>query len=298
MQVEDELNPSPQEGLQQHGVYGLQVIKRLAQFCYYVFQRFRRDGCPHRAASLAFTTLLSLVPLMTVSFTVLTAFPIFQELASKIQTFIINNFVATSAQMVQNHLQAFVTSASKLSAIGLLLLSFTAVLMVFTMEQAFNAIWRVKRQRSYVSAFLMYWSVLTLTPILVGVALVVSTYLVSLPLVSTAAQLLGLKKFILLVTPYLSTFVAFTILYLAIPNCKVNFWHALVGGLFASILFEIAKQGFIFYITHFPVYRLLYGALAAVPIFLVWIYLSWWIILVGAEISAALGTTERRLPEA
>lgn len=268
----------------------MQTLKNFLNFTRIVLVRFRKDGCPMRAAALAFATLLSLVPLLTVSFSVLTAFPVSQQLALKIQAFIFQNFVATSAEVVQQHLQAVMHQTSKLSTIGTLFLLATAVLMVFNMEQAFNAIWRAEKQRSFISAFLMYWAVLTLTPILIGIGLAVSTYLISLPLISTAADWLGLKKLLFGVTPYLSTLGAFTLLYLAVPNCKVQFRHAIVGGIIATLLFELAKQGFVLYITHFSVYRLLYGALAAVPIFLVWIYLCWLIILFGGVVSATLET--------
>lgn len=264
----------------------MKIITQNIKIFKIILQRFKEDGCTNRAAALAFATLLSLVPLLTVSFSVLTAFPVFQEFALKIQTFVFENFVAESAQAVQMHLQAIVNQASKLSGIGMLFLVATAVLMVFNMEQAFNAIWRAKKHRSFISAFLMYWAVLTLTPILIGIGIVATAYLVSLPFISAAANVLGLKKLLVIFTPYLSALVAFTLLYLAVPNTKVKFRYALVGGAVATVLFEIAKQAFVFYIRHFSVYRLLYGALAAVPIFLVWLYLCWLIILFGAVVSA------------
>src|SRR5262249_46760885 len=152
-------------------------LHSITRFLQLTWHRFQNDGCASRAAALAFTTLLSLVPLLTVSFSVLTAFPVFQVFATKIQTFIIGNFVATSAETIQQHLQNIVQQTSKLSAIGMFFLLVTSVLMVFNMEQAFNAIWRVTKQRSFVSAFLMYWAVLTLTPVLIGIGLVLSTYL-------------------------------------------------------------------------------------------------------------------------
>lgn len=251
-------------------------------------KRFRKDSCTMRASALSFTTLLSLVPLFTVSFSLLSALPAFETYAAKIQGFIIQNFVATSAEVIQSHLQNFVRQASKASGIGMILLLATAVLMVFNMEQAFNAIWRAEKHRSFISAFLMYGAVLILAPVLIGIGFFVSTYIISLPYISTAAELLGLKKHLLLITPYISTLAAFTILYSAIPNRKTYFRYALIGGSVATIMFELAKLGFVLYITHFSVYRLLYGALATVPIFLVWIYVCWFVILFGAVVSAVL----------
>lgn len=267
----------------------LKPLKKPATFIWTILKRFQSDGCFSRAGSLAYATLLSLVPLMTVSFLIFTALPIFQEFALKIQNFVINNFVAASAEIVQQHLTKFVAHTSRLSAIGMIFLAATAVLMIFNLEQAFNAIWRAAKPRSLVSAFLMYWAVLTLSPLLIGIGLFLTTYLFSLPLISEAAQFLGLNKLFLILTPYVSTLIAFTLVYLAVPNCKVRFKDALIGGIVAMTLFELAKQGFVLYITHFSVYQLLYGALAAVPIFLVWIYLCWLITLFGAVVCATLG---------
>lgn len=255
-----------------------------------IWRRFRRDGCSTRAAALAFTTLLSVVPLLTLSFIVLSAFPIFQHTADKVQIFVIENFVATSAQVIQEHLSTFVQQASKLSAIGTFLLLVSAVLMVFNMEQAFNMIWRVKKPRRFIAAFLLYWAVLTLAPLLIGTGMLVSKSLTGLPFIAKASHLEWLKKLLNIVLPYLGALMTFTVLYLAVPNCKVRFKHAFIGGVVGSILFELAKQGFGLYISHFTNYRLLYGALSAMPIFLVWIYLCWIIILLGAVVSAVLTT--------
>lgn len=263
-------------------------LKKFWHILKLVIKRFRYDRCTMRASALSFATLLSLVPLFVVSFYLLSSLPFFQNFAWKIQNFIIQNFVATSAQMIQTHLQDFIRQASKLSGISMVFFLATAVLMVFNMEQAFNAIWRVEKQRSFISAFLMYWAVLTLAPVLIGVGLFISTYIISLPYISTAAEVIGLDKLLLLITPYISTLAAFTIIYSAVPNRKTEFRYALTGGIVATILFELAKLGFVLYITHYSIYRLLYGALATIPIFLVWIYVCWFIILFGAVVSAVL----------
>ena len=261
-------------------------------FCLLVYRRFVEDGCAHRAAALAYTSLLSLVPLLTVSFAVLAAFPVYQNVGDKIQDFIFQNFVVSSANVVQQHIQAFMTKATQLSATGSFFLLVTAILLIFNIEQAFNSIWRVKHRRKGVSAFLSYWAVLTLMPILIGVGFAVTSYLASVPFITGAAESLGLKKPLLAMLPYLLTLFAFTLLYITVPNCKVRIRYAFVGGLLATLLFELAKAGFAAYITHFPTYKLLYGALAALPIFLVWVYVSWLIILFGAEVNCIL---ERKL---
>lgn len=266
----------------------INYLKQGWQLVLTIINRFFTDGCPGRAAALSYTTLLSLVPLMAVTFAVLSAFPVFHGLGDKIQTFIFANFVADSAQVVQKHLQGFVQQTSRLSAPGLLFLLGTAVLLMFTMEQAFNAVWHVAKRRRLVSAFLLYWGVLTLTPILLGVAFAMSSYLDYLPLFSGSTEIAGLKQAVLNYLPYLLTFVAFTIFYGAIPNCFVPPKNAFIGAVVSTILFELAKFGFSFYVSSFPTYHLLYGALATIPIFLVWMYVSWMIILFGAIVSHEL----------
>ncbi len=261
------------------------LVRIVENFSWQVISQFLLDNCPMRAAALAFTSLLSIVPLMTVSFTVMTAFPIFRQFGIEIQNFIFQNFVAASAQLVKQHLQQFAAQAANLSATGMIFLVVTAVLMIFNMELAFNAIWRVKRSRKGIPAFMMYWGLLTFLPILLGVGFAISSYLFSLPFIEGTTEVLGLRKPILRFFPYWLTFAAFTVLYITLPNCKVLIRHAIIGGTVATVLFELAKYGFGLYVLNFPTYELLYGTLAAIPIFLLWVYLSWLIILFGAVVT-------------
>jgi membrane protein len=261
-------------------------------YCYIrcMVQQFMDDACFTRAAALAYTSLLALVPLMTVSLALLSAFPVFQDVAQKIQDFVFANFVAGSADIVQKHIQSFTDAARHLSATGLFFLVVTAVMMIFSMETDFNAIWRVQQRRQGISAFLIYWAVLTLLPILVGVGLAISTNLASIPFVMELADVLKLKPLLLLLLPYLLTWVAFTVLYATLPNCPVKIRNALCGGLVAMVLFEWTKYGFAWYLANFPSYELLYGALATIPIFLLWVYISWLVILFGAIVSHIIAT--------
>lgn len=270
------------------------IIKQFYLFWQRVALQFVDDGCMSRAAALTYTTLLSLVPLMTVSFTILKAFPVFQEAGAAIQAFVFDNFVAASAGMVEQHLQAFAKAANQLSAPGLLFLLVVAVLMIFNMEASFNQIWRVKRHRRGVQAFLMYWAILTLLPVLIGVALAISSYVLALPWFVGNTVSLALKRPLLAYLPVVLTFIAFTLLYITVPNCKVKFKYAMLAGLLTTLLFELAKFAFGLYILYFPTYRLLYGALAVIPIFLIWIYLSWLVILFGAVVCSVLGRPQER----
>lgn len=257
------------------------MLKRFWKFWQQVMVQFYQDDCLNRAASLAYTTLLSLVPLLTVSFSVLTAFPVFKGLAKNLKDFIFQHFVATSAQTAQQYLDLFIEKTSSLTAFGMLFLLIMAVLLVFSMEQAFNLIWRVKKRREDISAFFTYWGVITLVPILISIGIAITSYLLSLPVLSASG------------IPYLMTYIAFAVLYLALPNCKVPLRSALIAALPATILFELSKKAFTFYIVHLTSLEIIYGALATIPIFLIWLYISWLVILFGGVISYVVTKREK-----
>lgn len=260
------------------------ILGKIYAFWHTVLCEFMQTNCMNRAAALSFTSLLSLAPLMAVSFTMLHLFPVFSGLSQKMQAFIFNNFVTTSAQIIQAHLQQFIEQAHHLSLTGFLILVVTAVLMMINVEQSFNAIWRVREQRRRVPAFLLYWAILTFLPTLLGIGILISSYIVALPLFFSVHSFF-LATTLLKYVPIVLAFVVFTLLYAAVPNCKVPMTGALLGGIVAAILFEFAKYGFALYITRFPTYALLYGAFAAIPIFLIWVYLSWLVVLFGAVVS-------------
>ncbi len=247
-----------------------------------VIQRFFVDGCMYQASALTFASLLAVVPLMLVGVSVLAAFPGFSHFGVTIQDFIFSNFVPASGQVVQQYLLSFVHKSGQLSVMGIASLLVTAVLMMFTMEQAFNSIWRVRQRRRGIYAFLIYWAILTLSPLFLGLSFATSTYLLSLPSVAHIAQALGLTHLLVLLPPAMAT-VVFTILYVAVPNCRVPYRIGLIVGAITAIAFELAKWGLTVYLRSFSNYQLLYGALSAIPAFLIWVYLSWIIILLGAE---------------
>lgn len=264
------------------------ILQQGWKFCSYLFFRFFKEDFSYRAAALTFTSLLSLVPLLVVCLTILSALPTFQDLALQMQSFIFKNFIPESTAIVKEYIQGFIAQAGKLPALGFIFLVVTAILMLYTMEQAFNSIWRIKARRHGISSFLLYWAVLTLSPILIGASIAVSSYVFSLPLVTDAAKILGVYEFMLALIPIVLTATAFTLMYIAVPNCYVKISHAVISGIVATLLFELARWGFTFYITSFPTYQLLYGALAALPLFLLWIYISWLIILFGALLTYSL----------
>jgi len=258
-------------------------------FCKAVFHHFNDVGCNHRAAALAYTSLLSLVPLMTVAFAILAAFPVFKQVSADVQTFIFNNFVAATGNVVQSYLISFVEKAGQLSIVGLIFLIITAVAMMFTMEHSFNAIWQVEKRRRLVNALMLYWTILTLSPVLISISFALSSYLSSLAFFASTAKMLGLSRLLIFV-PFFLSVCAFTLIYAAVPNCVVPLKNAIIGAVVAAVLFELAKYIFTVYVTRYAGYELLYGTLATVPIFLLWVYLCWFITLLGAVISFILST--------
>ena len=242
------------------------------------------------SAALAYTTLLSLVPLMVVSSSVFSAFPVFENASAQIQNFVFDNFVPASGAVVQEHLLSFSSKAKQLTGTGIVFLMVTAIMMMSTIEKSLNSIWRLSQHRNILSKFIIYWSVLTLGPLLMGIGIAITSYLVSLPLLAEPAGLISKRLGLLKTIPFFMEILAFTSLYLLVPMTRVRFTHAAAGGLVAALLFELAKFGFTLYITNFPTYQTIYGALATIPIFLIWVYFSWTIALIGAQFAYSLST--------
>ncbi|MEE9412324.1 MAG: virulence factor BrkB family protein [Methylococcales bacterium] len=244
--------------------------------------------CLQLAASLSYTTLLSIVPLMAVSVGILMAFPVFETLNDKLQEFIFANFVPNSGTVIQDYLSSFTDKARQLTLTGIVFLLLTALMMISTIETGLNSIWRASSDRSVLERFVMYWAVLTLGPVMMGGGLIVTSYIMSVPLLSeTANSIESSLGFLKLIPLFLEVF-TFTLLYWLVPNVRVPFRYAIIGGIFATLLFETAKQGFAWYTQTFPTYQTVYGALAAIPIFLVWLYLSWLVTLLGAQLTYTL----------
>lgn len=258
-------------------------------FIRFVIRHFIDDDCPYRASALAFTTLLAIIPMIAVGFAILSSLPIFQNLIGPIQNFIFANFAPSTGQVIQNYLQLLVMQASKLSSIGMLFLLFVALLVMYNIEAAMNKIWRVSSSRQGISAFLLYWAIVSLAPFLLALSIAASSYILSLPFIINH-DIPALLNYL----PILFSLMGFTFLYVVVPNRPVRFLHGFYGGIFASLLFESAKYGFAFYLTNYNIYQLLYGAFSTVPIFLVWIYWVWFITLLGAEISYAFSVHQKR----
>ena len=264
----------------------------LRLFLAYLWQRFESDQCMRAAAALAYTSLLALVPLFTVLFVSLSAFPAFQDWRDVIESFLFRNFVPALGEQVRSYLTEFSDKARGLQAVGVTVLLLTVLAMLSTIESTFNVIWGVRRKRPFLVRLLVYWSVLTLGPVLIGTGMVITSYVVSLPLLS--GRMLDVGTQMLALLPLAATTLAFVLFFKLIPYRPVPLRHAVIGGVVASVLFEIAKHAFALFVTRCPSQEAIYGAFATVPIFLTWIYLSWVIVLLGAEITQCLTTF--RLP--
>jgi membrane protein len=277
----------------------VQQLKEHLRFWRALFERFFAHRGASSAAALTYTTLFAVVPLMTVTFSILSAIPFFHGMGGQIQTFIFSNFVPSTGATVQEYLQGFSLQARQLTWVGILALAVTAYLMLLNIESAFNVIWHIRQPRRGVASFLLYWAILSLGPLLLGAGFVISTYIASLTLLSGPHPLPG-SAAMLGMLPLLCSIGAFTLIYATVPNTRVPLKHAFVGGLFAASLFEAAKLLFRVYVGLFPSYELIYGAFATVPLFLLWIYLCWLIILFGAELVCSLSysrpSQQRRLP--
>jgi membrane protein len=244
------------------------------------------------AASLAFTSILALVPLLVVVFGALSLFPAFDAWQAQIQDFVFRNFVPAMGEQVRDYLLKFTAKAMNLQAIGIAFLIVTVLSMMSTIESTFNLIWGVRRRRPPGLRFLVYWAVLTLGPLLVGAGLVATSAMVSLPLLRGHVDTASLS-WLLRWLPLAATATAFVLCYKLVPYCHVRPRHAVIGGLSAAVLFELAKHLFALYVTHFPSQQAVYGAFATVPVFLLWVYLSWVIVLLGAQLTHSLGVAPR-----
>lgn len=263
-------------------------LHAIGLFVQMVGRRYVRDRCTRVAGALAFTTVLAIAPLTAVGFGMLSVFPVFQSWMAAVQEFIYGNFVPAAGDVVGRYLQQFATNAGRLTVWGSLFLFVTAVMLIATIEHAFNDIWHVRRQRKLVRRFMAYWVVITLGPVLMGLSLSITSYVSSLPLFAPEPAVRGISSAPLTVVPIVFEWATFLLLYTVVPNCPVRWRHALVGAIIATVLFEIAKRVFSAFVVSFPTYRAIYGAVAALPVFLIWIYLCWAITLLGAQVTATL----------
>ena len=254
------------------------AMSQLGDFCFAMVQRFREERATQTAGSLAYTSLLSMVPLLTVALAIASAFPVFDDAVTALQNFLFDNVLPETPGLgtVIDQIDSFTRNAGRLTAIGIIGFMVTAVMLMLTIDNALNRIFRVQRRRSLLQNVFIYWAILTLAPVLIGVSLSMTTYALAASVGSV------------IVVPFLFTCVALSILYGVVPARRVELKHALMGGIVAGVGFELAKRAFALYLQQVPTYTLIYGAFATIPIFLVWLYVSWVVVLCGAVFTAML----------
>lgn len=268
--------------------FDLPALQRLLRFA---TKRITEDRIAQVAGSLTFTTVLSVVPLITVAFAVFTAFPIFSSFQNALQGFLSDRLMPPAVnEQIFGYLNEFAAKAKGLTTAGLIALLVTSLITLLTIESALNVIWRVPRPRPLAQRILSYWALLTVGPLLFGVSASLSSYLFSESLWANATPLSAplFGKWALAFATLPLTTLGFTLLYVYLPNCRVEWRDALVGGVVAALAFEVAKRGFGFYVRRFPTYTAVYGTFAAIPIFLLWVYLGWFITLFCAMVTAVL----------
>jgi membrane protein len=254
-----------------------------------MWRHFKQDRCLEEAASLSYTSLLSLVPLLAVVFGVASAFPVFDRWADDLQSFIFNNFVPASGAQIEAYVSGFLSSVSRLTLPGTFTLIVTALLLMMRIEKAFNRIWRVPVQRSLVGRIVMYWAVLTLGPITLGVAMALSAQ----PLFAWLGGESGGSSSWQAAWIFMLTWLAFCMVFVLVPNRRVRLVHAAVGSFLSAVLFSVAKTVFVWFVARAS-FNVIYGTLATIPIFLLWLYLVWAVTLLGASLSASLTTFSDR----
>ncbi len=259
------------------------------QFVLFVIRRFESDRCREQAGSLTYTTLFAVVPMLTVFLVIISSIKALEPARQQLQHLIYSNFLPRTTIAFDKALNAFTDKSSNLTVIGILFLFITTVMMLTSIETVFNRIWRVQETRGGIIGFMRYWTIISLGPILLGSAFVISSTVASLNILSN--NFAGYEvdgEFIFWGISFALTILGFFILNWTIPNRSVPIKAALIAGTFSAVVFELLKNLFGFIMSNFTSYEIVYGAFAAVPIFLLWIFLSWNIVLLGVEISYAL----------
>jgi membrane protein len=274
---------------------------RAASFFRFLWRRFLDDRLFEAAGALSYTTVFALVPLSMVVFGVLSAFPVFDQWSGQLSDYVFSNFVPSSARSVEKYLQEFSANTGKLTTAGVIALVISLLITLTSVEATFNRIWRVKTARPKFSRFLVYWTVLTLGALVAATSLALSTRFFALAVFETGPGRL-LEAVMLRLAPMTIELFAFTAIFRVVPHRTIKWRHAAMGALLSVLLFELVKWSIGLYLGSFGAYQKIYGPLAFVPIFLLWIYLGWVAILLGASFASSMSAFRyqplaMRLPE-
>lgn len=257
---------------------------------YLVFlsHRIQSDTIFRVAASLSYTTLIAIVPLIAIGLAIFSAFPVFQGIKQQLQEVVIQNFVPHIEQEISGYLADFINATAQLTTIGVIGIAITAILMLSTIENSLNFIFKVYKPRNIKTKITLYWTVITLGPLLLGTALSMRGYVYALQNLMPE-DIISSKFYLSTLIPGFFTILALVLLYVLVPNRKVKVTHAIIGAIVAMFLFFIIRKFFGLIITASSTYKTLYGAMATLPIFLIWIYCSWAVVIFGAVVTASIG---------
>jgi membrane protein len=267
----------------------LQKLLDVFGFLRFVLRRWTEDRCPQIAASLTYTTLLALVPVFAIAIALLSSLPFFEDIMVRLKIFLLLNLVPDLAgKIIVDYMEPFARNAARVTGISFAALFVMALTVMFAVDRSLNAIWRVRRNRPWPITIIAYVFLLAAGPILVGISVTITTYLLTLSAGMDALPVEA-QPYMLKAVPVAVSTLAFFLAYRLVPHRTVPWAHALTGGFVAAVLFEVMKEVFAHFISRMPTYSLVYGTFATIPLFLVWVYLSWLVILFGAEVTASAG---------
>ena len=263
----------------------LEIMQKIREFVYFVMKRAQNDTVLRVASSLSYTSLIALVPVLAIALAIFSAFPVFNEVRQQVQDMIIQNLMPDTGQDIKLYFAQFINATAKLTTIGVVGIALTAILLLSTIENSFNFIFKVARPRRFTTKITLYWTIITLGPLLLGTAFSLKGYAAFNDVLHTVPELQVIMGSIL---PFLLTWLVLTGVYIFVPNKKVDFLNAGAGAFVAMCLFWVLRFGFSMFMVKNNTYKTLYGAVAAVPLTLVWMYLYWAAVIFGAVVTAAL----------
>ncbi|NKB43722.1 MAG: YihY family inner membrane protein [Alphaproteobacteria bacterium] len=264
------------------------LVIQCGRFVGFVVGRMRDDQVNRVAASLSYTSTLALVPALALTLAILAAFPAFSGLRDSVLDLILTNFIPDTGMRMNEAIESFISAAGRLTTIGIVGLIVTSVLLLLTIEGAFNRIFRVARPRPIMARLVVFWTVITVSPLLVGLSFSLSGYFLTIRTLLGGAEPGPVSVLLGAAMPTILSAAAFALIYMAVPNRRVRIGDAFLGGLIAALLFALLRYGFTSFVAGMPTYQAIYGAVAALPVFLVWLFLSWNVILAGAVMTAVL----------
>lgn len=256
-------------------------MKNIFIVFYKSVKRYIREHYSYRASALAYISLLTLVPLLSVLIFTLSIFPIFSKMTDVAKHYAFTTFLPTQSNIIEKYLNKFAQHSTKLPVTGLIFSIITVLMLVILIKDTINLIWDNPKYKSYLS-MLLHWVTILILPLLMVIAISATYYFLSVSWVAKLTHATILKAIVSYLIPLLINTLCFAALYLTTPNCRVRVSASLVGGVIAAVLFDLSKKAFALYLTIFPNYEIIYGTLATIPVFLIWLYIVWTIVIIGA----------------